>query len=195
MDTIERTPALSGDAAPALSPAQPPSGQTAPTPTPRRSGGHFLANLPFIAMFALALVGIFLRLQVAYWVVLTPIFCVISVAEGWRSLMTPRERVRFVAELAMTWCALLLAIYLLFNSGVTGVMNVSASSLAMVILLALGTFISGVQARVWQICAVGAALFVAVPALGWLDQSLMLVAGVGFLVLASIGVAWWVSQR
>ena len=38
-------------------------------------------------------------------------------------------------------------------------MNPNATSLGMMTLLALGTFVAGVQARVWQICAVGGVLF------------------------------------
>ncbi|HME23105.1 MAG TPA: hypothetical protein VKI44_17540, partial [Acetobacteraceae bacterium] len=79
-----------------------------------------------------------------------------------------------VYRVALDWCAVLLAIYLLYNGGVKGVMNVNANSLAMVNLLALGTFVAGVQARVWQICAVGCVLFLVVPGLGWLDQSPLL---------------------
>src|SRR5208337_2117539 len=63
-------------------------------------------------------------------------------------------RLMFV-RVALDWCALLLALYLLSNSDVQAVMNVNARSLAMVTLLALGTFVVGVQARVWRICAVG----------------------------------------
>jgi hypothetical protein len=77
---------------------------------------------------------------------------------------------------------------------VQGVLNANGTSLAMMTLLALGTFVAGVQARVWQICAVGGVLFLAVPGLGWLDQSpLLLVAGACVVVvLASL--AWWVTQ-
>ncbi len=73
-------------------------------------------------------------------------------------------------------------------------MNVNATSLAMMILLALGTFVAGVQARVWQICAVGGFLFLAVPGLGWLDQSpLLLVAAMCVIVVVS-ALAWWVTR-
>jgi hypothetical protein len=46
----------------------------------------------------------------------------------------------------LSWCAVLLAIYLLYDRGVQGVLNANANSLAMMILLALGTFVAGVQA-------------------------------------------------
>jgi hypothetical protein len=65
----------------------------------------------------------------------------------------------------------------------------------MMTLLALGTFVAGVQGRVWRICAVGCALFLAVPGLGWLDQSPLLLTAAAFVIVALGGLAWWVSRR
>ncbi len=65
----------------------------------------------------------------------------------------------------------------------------------MMTLLALGTFVAGVQARVWQICAVGGILFAAVPGLGWLDQSPLLLTVSACAILAVSGAAWWMMRR
>ena len=100
-----------------------------------------------------------------------------------------------VYRVALNWCALLLAIYLLSNDGMRGVMIANATSLSMMTLLALGTFVAGVQSRVWQICGVGSVLFAAVPCLGWLDQSPMLLAVATWVIVAFAGLAWWVSHR
>jgi hypothetical protein len=154
-----------------------------------------LHDIPYIAMLLLALVGVVLRLPVIYWVILTPVFGIISIIEGWRNFLTQTERLGFVVRVALDWCALMLAIYLLYNSGVQGVMNANATSLGMMILLALGTFVSGVQARVWQICAIGGVLFLAVPGLGWLDQSPLLLTAATCVIVGLGGVAWWVSHR
>jgi hypothetical protein len=169
----------------------------APDVAPQRSAAlRWLFNdIPYLIMLALAAVGVVLRLPVTYWVIITPIFAAISIAEGWRHFTDRKQKLGFVIRLSLDWAALLLAIYFLYNSGVQGNLNVNATSLVMMTLLALGTFVAGVQARVWQICAVGGVLFLVVPALGWLDQSpLLLVAGASFvLVLASV--VWWYTQR
>jgi len=77
---------------------------------------------------------------------------------------------------------------------VQGVLNANASSLVMMTLLALGTFIAGIEARVWRICAVGGVLFLAVPGLGWLDQSPLMVTGATVVIIALGGLAWWATQ-
>jgi hypothetical protein len=145
-------------------------------------------------MLLLALVGVILRLPVSYWIVLTPIFGLISIVEGWRHFPTRNERLGLACRVAAIWGALLVAIYLLYNNGVQGVLNANGTSLAMIILLALGTFVAGVQARVWQICAVGGLLFLAVPGVGWLYQSPLLLAAATILLIGLGGLVWWVKQ-
>jgi hypothetical protein len=108
---------------------------------------------------------------VFYWIVLFPVFAIISVVKGHNVFVSRGEHMMFVMGIALSWVALLVAVYLLFSASVQGVLNANSSSFAMMILLALGSFCAGVQARIWQICAVGVILFLAVPALGWLDQS------------------------
>jgi hypothetical protein len=150
---------------------------------------------PFITMLLLVLVGVIFRLPVSYWVILTPVFGIISVVAGWGHFVTRNARLELVCKLALSWCALLLAIYLLYNNGVQGILNANANSLAMMILLALGTFVAGVQASVWRICVVGGVLFLAVPALGWLDQSPLLLTAATLVIIAFGGLAWWMSQQ
>jgi hypothetical protein len=154
-----------------------------------------LDDLPYIAMLALALAGVVLRLPVIYWVILTPVFGVISIAAGWSHFANRPERLGLMWRLALDWCAVLLSIYLLYNSGVQGVLNANAASLAMMTLLALGTFVAGVQARVWEICAVGGVLFTAVPGLGWLDQSPLLLTFAACVIMALVGASWWITRR
>jgi hypothetical protein len=151
-------------------------------------------DLPYILMLLLAVGGVIFRLPFAYWVVLTPVFGVISIVTGWRHFKTRDGRMELVYRLVLSWAALLVAIYLLFNTGVRGVMNANADSLAMLTLLALGTFVTGVEAKEWRICAVGALLFLAVPGLGWIDQSPLLLASAVILVIAAGGFAWWIAQ-
>jgi hypothetical protein len=150
---------------------------------------------PYITMLLLALVGVIFRLPISYWVILTPVFGVISVAAGWRHFVTRGARLELIYKSALSWFALLLAIYLLYDNGVRGVLNANANSLAMMILLALGTFVAGVQAGVWRICAVGGVLFLAVPSLGWLDQSPLLLTAATLVIIALGGLAWWMTQR
>jgi hypothetical protein len=165
------------------------------TAEPRHGALRWLLHdLPYISMLVLALIGVMARLPIVFWFFLIPLYAVISVVMGWRHAASRENQLQLVYQLTLTWAALLLAIYLLFNGGVTGVLNANATSLAMLTLLALGTFIAGVQAKEWRMCAVGGLLFLAVPGIGWLDQSPLLLAGAVVVVILVGGLTWWVSQ-
>jgi len=150
---------------------------------------------PYIAMLVLALAGVTLRLPVIYWVVLMPAFGALSIVAGWPHVESRQARLELIVTVALSWAALLLSVWLLFSGGVQGVLNANASALAMMTLLALGTFVAGVQARVWRICAVGLILFAAVPGLGWLDQSPLLWTVATLVIVAIGGIAWWLMDR
>ncbi len=151
----------------------------------------FLHDIPFVAMLLLALVGVTFRLPTSYWLILMPVFGIISIVEGWRQFTTWGDRVRLVTSVAAIWCALLLAIYLLYSNGVQGILTSNGTSLAMMPLLALGTFVAGIQSRVWQICAVGGVLFLAAPGLGWFEQSPLLLLAMTCMIIVLGGLAWW----
>ncbi len=157
--------------------------------------GWLLEDSPYIIMLLLAVVGVALRLRVDYWLLITPIYGVICIIAGWRHFDTAAGHRELVYTQAVNWCSLLIAVYVLYNIGVQGVLNTNASALAMMTLLALGTVMAGLQARVWRICALGALLFLAVPAIGWLDQSIMILVA-GTVVVVAIGaLAWWLRHR
>lgn len=151
-------------------------------------------------MLALAVGGIVLTsfrgpTTYYYWMALAPVYGLACVMSGWRELDTAAEHMRLVMTQALHWLAFLIAMWLMFLPEVRGVVNDNATSLALLILLALGTFVAGVHARVWRICVVGAFLAVSVPAVAWIQESAMLLL-VGALLLAVAGLAfWWLWRR
>ena len=175
---------------------------TAPVDPPRTAGirSWLLRDLPYAAMLALALGGIVLTAfrgptTYYYWMALAPIYGLISIVSGWRKLDTGAERMKLVLTQALHWLAFLGAMWLMFLPEVRGVVNDNATALTLLILLALGTFVAGVHAGVWRICAVGVFLALAVPAVAWIQESVMLLL-VGALLLAAVGFAfWWMWRR
>jgi cation transport ATPase len=150
---------------------------------------------PYIAMLLLALFGVTFHMPATFWVILTPVFAIICITTGWRHFEREQDRLQLAYTQALSWFALIFTIYVLYNNVVQGVLNSSATSLAMMTLLALGTFVAGLQSRVWRICAVGGLLLLAVPAMGWLEQSALLIAIIIIAVIAVGFLTWWVSHR
>ena len=102
---------------------------------------------------------------------------------------------KLVVTQALHWLAFLGAMWLMFLPEVRGVVNDNSTALTLLILLALGTFVAGVHAGVWRICAVGVFLAASVPAVAWIQESAVLLL-VGVLLLAVVGFAfWWMWRR
>jgi hypothetical protein len=75
-------------------------------------------------------------------------------------------------------------------SGFQTLLPAPATGLVLLTLLALGTFLAGVNLLSLQICFLGLAMALAVPAIAWFKQSaLFLVLAALFLI--GLGVAFW----
>jgi hypothetical protein len=159
-----------------------------------------LRDLPYAAMLVLAVGGIVLTsfrgpTTYYYWMALAPIYGLICVISGWGSLDTGAERMQLVLTQALHWFALVAAMWLMFLPEVRGVVNDNATSLALLILLALGTFLAGVHARVWRISLVGVFLAMSVPAVAWIQESAILLLVGGVLAVAVAAAFWWLWRR
>ena len=81
---------------------------------------------------------------------------------------------------ALHWIAVLITMNIMLLTGVQRALAWPATSLVLLMLLALGTFLAGLNLLSFPICFLGVALALAVPAIAWLKQSAL------FLVLVAI---------
>jgi uncharacterized membrane protein YphA (DoxX/SURF4 family) len=172
------------------------AGSTVPARLPVTIRGWLLHELPYILMLAAGLSGVLGHLPVLYWLSLTPFFGLIFIVAGWSKFRTTGERMYLLYSQVLIWAALMFAIYILYASGTQSVLLTSnANTVAVMTLLALGTFTAGVQARLWQGIAVGVILFLAVPGISWIHQSALLLVGISVVVVVLGGLTWALSER
>ena len=169
------------------------------TDTPTGVRHWLLRDLPYAAMLALAVGGLVLTsfrgaTTYFYWMALAPTYGLIAVISGWRHADGGAARMQLVVTQSLHWLAFVGAMWLMFLPQVRGIDSDNATSLTLLILLALGTFVAGVHARVWRICAVGVFLGAAVPAVAWVQESAMLLLVAALLVVA-VGLAFWWKWR
>jgi Flp pilus assembly protein TadB len=155
---------------------------------------------PYLLVLVLALFGIaftsFFRSPITlYWIVLAPLIGVICVATRWRDVHGRDERIRLVWTQALHWAAVLVAMRLVFVADVASMMNADASALAVLTLLALGTFTAGVHIEAWRICLVGVILGIGVPGIAWLEQSALFLLLVALVLVAIIAPFFWRERR
>jgi Flp pilus assembly protein TadB len=165
--------------------------------TPPLSPANLLKReWPYLLVLVLALFGIaftsFFRSPITlYWIVLAPLIGVICVVTRWRDAHDRDGRVRLIWTQALHWAAVLLAMRLMFVADVSTMMNADASALAVLTLLALGTFTAGVHIEAWRICLVGVILGVGVPGIAWLEQSALFLLLVALVLVAIIAPFLW----
>jgi hypothetical protein len=175
-------------------------GMPAPAPSPLRLRGFLRTEWPYLLVLGLALFGIaytsFARTPMTiYWIVLAPLIGVICVLTRWGEISSRDERLRLIWTQALHWAAVLVAMHLMFVAVVARMMNADGSALAVLTLLALGTFTAGVHIAAWRICLLGVVLGVGVPGIAWLEQSALLLLLAALVLIAVIAPFFWRERR
>jgi hypothetical protein len=175
------------------------SAQHAPTEQPTHRAGFWLREMPFSAvllltLFGVAYTGIARQPMVAYWEFLAVVVGILCVVTGWPHARAKDEHLRLVWTQALHWLAFLAAMNILLLDTVQRMLNADATGLAILMLLALGTFVAGVHILAWEICALGVVMALCVPAIAWIEQSAVLLL-LCVVVLIAIGAAvWWIRR-
>jgi hypothetical protein len=152
----------------------------------RPEWGSFLRRqLPYISVLGLAIVGVAYTNMahqplVGYWEFLALATGVVCVVAEWPKLDEGQGRLRLVWTQSVHWVAVLAAMNIMLLSGVQQFVPAPATSLVLLLLLALGTFLAGLNLSLLPICFLGLALALAVPVVSWLKQSVL------FLVLIAV---------
>jgi hypothetical protein len=155
---------------------------------------------PYLLVLILAIFGVaytsFSKTPITtYWIVLAPFIGLICVITRWRDAENREQRLHLIWTQALHWGAVLVAMHLMFVADVGRMMNADASALAALTVLALGTFTAGVHIAAWRICLVGIVLALGVPAIAWLEQSVLLLLLIAVVVVAVIAPFFWHRKR
>jgi hypothetical protein len=160
---------------------------------------HFLwQQLPYIVALVLAIAGVAYtnashQPLVRYWEFLALAIGVVCVVNKWPEIDGKEARWRLIWTQALHWVAVLVTMNIMLVSGVQTLLPTPATSLVLLILLALGTFLAGISLLSLQIGFLGLAMGLAVPAISWLQQSLIFFL-LGAALLIGLGITFWLSQ-
>jgi hypothetical protein len=154
--------------------------------SPASNNSSFLRRqLPYLVVLALAISGVaYTNIShqplVGYWEFLTLAMGVVCVVTEWGKADDKQGRVQLILTQALHWGAILVAMNIMLFSGVQQLLPSPATSLVLLMLFALGTFLAGVHLSSVPVCFLGLAMALAVPALAWFKQSAL------FLLLAVV---------
>jgi hypothetical protein len=166
----------------------------APAPSPK--AGFWLRESPYLVVLLLAVIGVAYtsfskQPLVTYWEFLAILIGIACVITGWLRVDDRKARLRLIWTQALHWVAFLFAMNLVLLPSVQRMLNSEATGLTLLMLLALGTFISGVHISSWQICFIGFVMAIGVPGIAWLDQSALIVALAALFIVAVVGTVLW----
>jgi hypothetical protein len=110
----------------------------------------------------------------------------------WPEFDSREARWRLIWTQALHWVAVPIAMNIMLVSGVQQLLPTPATSLVLLILLALGTFLAGIGLLSLQIAFLGLVMGVAVPTISWLQQSALFFL-LGAALLIGLGITFWLS--
>jgi hypothetical protein len=160
---------------------------------------HFLwQQLPYVVALVLAIAGVAYtnvshQPLVGYWEFLALAIGVVCVITKWPEVDGKEAQLRLIWTQALHWVAVLVTMNIMLVSGVQQLLPTPATSLVLLTLLALGTFLAGVSLLSLQISFLGLAMGVAVPAISWLQQSVIFFL-LGAVLLIGLGITFWLRQ-
>ncbi|HEV7909568.1 MAG TPA: hypothetical protein VGP28_00390 [Methylocella sp.] len=160
--------------------------QDAADPPDRPREASFLRRkLPYIAVLTLAIVGVAYTNMShqpisGFWEFLAIAIGAVSVVTVWPSVDDRKARFRLIWTQALHWATILVVMNIMLLTHVQRMVPAPANSLVLLMFLALGTFLAGVNLLSFQICFLGLAMALSVPAIAWFKQSAL------FLLLAAV---------
>lgn len=169
-------------------------------PARRREPRLWQREFPYLLILVLSAAGVgWVSLTrhpvVRYWDVVAVVVAVVAVVEGWDEARESGGRWRLIWTQALHWGAFLVAMNLVFLPSMTAVLTTDALSLTVLLLLALGTFVSGVHTLSPLMAANGVFMAVCVPAIAWVDHTALVVVLVLVVLAAVLGLFLWLRHR
>jgi hypothetical protein len=167
--------------------------------SPGHSGNAWRRHVPYLLVLALALAGVAYsnmaqKPLAGYWELLALISGGVCIFTEWSQLKDRQARIRLVWTQAVHWVAVLVAMNIMLLAGVQQLLPAPATSLVLLMLLALGSFLAGVNLASLELCFLGLILALAVPAVSWVKQSMLFVILAAAFVVG-IGMTLWSSRK
>jgi hypothetical protein len=182
-----------------LSMSEPELTQDAADPPDRPREARFLRRkLPYVAVLTLAIVGVAYTNMShqpisGFWEFLAIAIGTVSVVTVWPSVADRKARFRLIWTQALHWATILVVMNIMLLTHVQRMVPAPANSLVLLMFLALGTFLAGVNLLSFQICFLGLAMALSVPAIAWFKQSALFLL-LAAVLLIGLGITFWPSR-
>jgi hypothetical protein len=168
---------------------------TADPPDHSRKASFLRRKLPYVAVLTLAIVGVAYTNMShqpisGFWEFLAIAIGTVSVVTVWPNVDDRKARFRLIWTQALHWATILVVMNIMLLTHVQRMVPAPANSLVLLMFLALGTFLAGVNLLSLQICFLGLAMALSVPAIAWFKQSALFLL-LAAVLLIGLGITFW----
>jgi hypothetical protein len=119
----------------------------------------------------------------------------VCIWSGWRYTHDKKAQLRLIWTQAAHWLTFFAAMNLLLLPSVQRMLNADATGLAILLLLALGTFVAGIHIPALEVCILGFVMALFVPAIAWVEEAALIVL-LGAVALFGAGAMfWWIGSN
>jgi hypothetical protein len=171
------------------------------TDVPGSSGTTTLwrQHVPYLLILALALAGVAYtnmsqKPLAGYWELVALTTGGVCIFTEWDKNADRQARFRLIWTQAVHWVAVLVAMNIMLLAGVQQFLPTPATSLVLLMLLALGSFLAGLNLASLELCFLGLVLALAVPTISWVKQSMLFLI-LGAALVVGIGMTFWSSRK
>ena len=165
------------------------------SPDRSRAVTFLIRQAPFLAVLALAIFGVAYtnfsgQPLKGFWEFLAVAMALVCFATGWPSASDGQARLKLAWTQAAHWAAILVAMNIMLMPSFQQWLPQPATGMVLLILLAVGTFLAGIHLLSLQVCFLGLAMALSIPAMTWFKQAslLLLLAAVA---VAGLAIAFW----
>jgi hypothetical protein len=160
-----------------------------------RKASFLRRQLPYIAVLTLAILGVSYTNMShqpisGFWEFMAIAIGAVSVVTVWPNVDDRKARFRLIWTQALHWATILVVMNIMLFTHVQRMVPAPANSLVLLMFLALGTFLAGVHLLSLEICFLGLAMAVAVPAIAWFKQSALFLL-LAAVLLIGLGITFW----
>jgi hypothetical protein len=150
---------------------------------------------PYLAVLTLAIAGVAYtnisqKPLVGYWEFLALATGALCVVTQWPEADDKKARFQLMWTQGLHWVAVLVTMNIILLASVQQILPSPATSLVLLMLLALGTFLAGLNFLSLPLCLLGIAMAFSVPAIAWLKLSVLFLVLVVVLLIGLAMVFW-----
>jgi hypothetical protein len=180
---------------PELTPGTAESAATADSPEEFSLVRFLFRELPYVAVLGLALFGVaymnFSGHQInGFWEFLAIAMGLVCVLTAWPKARDRNARLKLIGTQAAHWATILVTMYLILLPTFQQLLPVPATGMVLLMVLALGAFLAGINQLSLRICFLGVAMALSVPAIAWLKQASLLLLLVAVAIVGLVIVFW-----